>query len=86
MAFIGDENAQLRSRPIQTGKEDAMKRRPILHLFENRISKERKRLEGLAAELQPGSQRDGILKKIGQLNTAIHIDEWLSSPGLQTPR
>jgi hypothetical protein len=64
-----------------------MKRpRPTLHLFDNRIAKEKKRLEALAAELQPGAERDNLLKKISQLDTAAHINDWLSSPGLQTPR
>ena len=61
-------------------------KRPTLHLFGNRIATEKKRLEALAAELQPGPERDNILKKVRQLDTANHIHEWLSSPGLQAPR
>lgn len=64
-----------------------MKRRqPTLHLFGNRIAREKQRLEALAAELEPGPECDDVLKKIRQLDTAHHIDEWLSSPGLQAPR
>ena len=64
-----------------------MKRsQPTLHLFGNRIANEKKRLEALAAELKPGLERDDLLKKISRLDTATHINEWLSSPGLQTPR
>jgi hypothetical protein len=29
---------------------------------------------------------DAILKKIRQLDTAAHLNEWLSSPGLQSPQ
>jgi len=64
-----------------------MKRRPpTLHLFGNRIANEKKRLEALAAEREPGPEREDLLKKIRQLDTVDHIDEWLSSPGLQAPR
>ena len=38
-----------------------------------------------AAELPPGEERDRLLKKARQADTAAHIDEWLSSPGLQPP-
>jgi hypothetical protein len=60
--------------------------RPALHLFAERIAKEKKRLEVLAAAHKPGLERDGILKKLRQLDTAVHINEWLTSPGLQAPR
>ena len=57
---------------------------PTLH-FEDRLAKERKRLEALAAKLKPGPEREAILKKISQLDTAAHINEWLSAPGLHSP-
>jgi len=61
-------------------------KRPALHLFDHRNAKEKKRLEALAAELKPGPERDTLLEKIRQLDTATRINEWLSSPGLQVPR
>lgn len=36
-------------------------------------------------ELKPGLQMDELLRKIRQLETALHINEWLSSPELQPP-
>ena len=30
-------------------------------------------------ELNPGPQMDGLLRKIRQLETALHINEWLPS-------
>jgi hypothetical protein len=66
-----------------------MKRRPPtlhLYLFGNRIANEKKRLEALAAEREQGPEREDLLKKIRQLHTVNHIDERLSSPGLQAPR
>jgi len=57
--------------------------RPTLHLFEDRITLEKKRLEALAAELKPGLERDTVLRKISQLDTAVRTNEWVSSPGLR---
>jgi hypothetical protein len=33
-----------------------------------------------------GPERDVLVKKIRQIETASHINAWLSSPGLQLPR
>jgi hypothetical protein len=55
--------------------------RPTLHLFSDRLANEKKRLEAQLAELQPGLERDQLLQKLRQLDTASHINEWLSSPG-----
>jgi hypothetical protein len=60
--------------------------RPTLHLFGDRLANEKKRLEAQLAELQPSPERDQLLQKLRQLDTASHINEWLSSPGLQPPR
>ena len=35
--------------------------------------------------LPPGTERDLIIRRIRQNETAAHIDEWLRSPGLQPP-
>jgi hypothetical protein len=62
------------------------RRRSIPHTFEDRIAAEKARLEAQSARLKPGPQKDGLLKKIEQLETAAHINEWLTSPGLQPPK
>jgi hypothetical protein len=62
------------------------RRRSTPHTFEERITAEKARLESQVARLKPGPERDGVLKKISQLETAAHINEWLSSPGLQPPK
>jgi hypothetical protein len=62
------------------------RRRSIPHTFEDRIAAEKARLEAQVAKLKPGPQKDGLLKKISQLDTASHINEWLTSPGLQPPK
>jgi hypothetical protein len=63
-----------------------LRNRPIFHLFGDRLANEKKRLETQLAELQPGPERDRLLQKLRQLDTASHINEWLSSPGLQSPK
>ena len=54
--------------------------------FPDRLSKEADRL-GQEAETKPrGPEQDELLRKARQAETAAHIDEWLSSPGLKPPR
>jgi len=61
------------------------RRRSVPHTFEENIAAERTKLEAQIAKLKPGPQRDALLRKIRQLETAAHMNEWLSSPGLQPP-
>lgn len=39
-----------------------------------------------ASHLPSGPERDQMLKKARQADTAAHIDEWANSPGLQPPK
>jgi hypothetical protein len=50
-----------------------------------RLGAEKKRLEVEMGRIEPGSARDKMLQKLGQLDVAAHINEWLSSPGLRAP-
>jgi hypothetical protein len=61
------------------------RRRSVPHTFEENIAAEKAKLEAQIAQLKPGPEMDAVLKKIRQLETASHMSEWLSSPGLQTP-
>jgi hypothetical protein len=38
-----------------------------------------------AEQLPHGKERDALVRKARQLETASHINEWLSSAGLQQP-
>jgi hypothetical protein len=38
-----------------------------------------------ASTLPPGHEKDELLKKARQADTASHLEEWLNSPGLRTP-
>jgi hypothetical protein len=61
------------------------RRRSAPHTFEGNIAAEKAKLEAQLADLKPGPQMDALRKKVRQLQTASHMNEWLSSPGLQTP-
>ncbi len=54
--------------------------------FQERLAEQKARLEKKASQLNPGPERDDLLKKAKQIDTATHINEWLNSPGLQAPR
>ena len=53
--------------------------------FPERLDQEAKRLRTEAAKLPPGVERDELLRKARQAETALHVNDWLSSPGLRTP-
>jgi hypothetical protein len=61
------------------------RRQSAPHTFAGNIAVERAKLEAELATLKPGPQMDAIRKKLRQLDTAAHLNEWLSSPGLQSP-
>jgi hypothetical protein len=65
-----------------------MQRRPIKYVlsFPVRLEQEAKSLTYRAHKLQPGRERDKMLSKARQLEVAVDINEWLSSPGLQAPK
>jgi hypothetical protein len=39
-----------------------------------------------AAKLKPGPEQEAMLTRARQADTAAHIDDWVSSPGLQSPK
>jgi len=53
--------------------------------FEERLAQEAQRLREQAREMPPGLERDYLLRKARQTETASHVNEWLSSPGLRPP-
>jgi hypothetical protein len=61
------------------------RRRSTPHSFEDQIAAEKKRLEERIITTPHGAQRDVLVKKIRQLDTACHMNDWLRSPGLQPP-
>lgn len=56
------------------------------HTFEERLIEHKAWLEQEAATLGPGPERDDLLRKADQIDTALHVNEWVNSPGLKPPR
>jgi hypothetical protein len=53
--------------------------------FEDRLASEAVRLREKAGSLPAGIERELLLRKARQAETASRINEWLSSPGLRSP-
>ncbi len=43
-------------------------------------------LRAKTRKLRPGAEKDDLLKRARQADTASHIDDWVNSPGLQPPK
>ncbi len=54
--------------------------------FDERLHKAASEAREAAQQLPQGAERDALLKKARQAETAVHLNEWLTSPGLQSPR
>ena len=54
--------------------------------FEQRLAQEARRVKERAKTLPQGKERELLSREARQLETALHISEWISSPGLQPPR
>lgn len=39
-----------------------------------------------ANEMQPGPERDELLMKLRQAETAMHLEDWANSTGFQAPK
>ena len=53
--------------------------------FPDRLAKEAERFRQEAESKPPGQERDDLLRKARQAETAAQIDQWVSSPGLKSP-
>jgi hypothetical protein len=62
------------------------RRRSAPHTFEDNIAAEKAKLEAQIKRLKNGPEREALRRKIRQLEIAAHMNEWLSSPGLQPPK
>ena len=54
--------------------------------FEQRLAQEAHRVKERAKTLPQSQERELLCREARQLETALHISEWISSPGLQPPR
>jgi hypothetical protein len=66
---------------------EPMQRRRFRNIlsFPDRLKQEAERLREEAKNIPHGMERDALLKKAREADTAAHMDEWLSSPGLKSP-
>ena len=64
-----------------------MKRRNLKQTtsLEQHLAEEAKRLREAADKAKDIKERDMLLRKARQVETAAHVKEWLTSPGLQPP-
>jgi hypothetical protein len=51
-----------------------------------RLVQDSEHLKAQLATLSPGPERDRLVKRIRQNETAANIEQWLKSPGLQPPQ
>jgi hypothetical protein len=54
--------------------------------LKDRLLQEAEQAREPAAALPPSSERDALLKKARQVETSVHIDDWINSSGLQPPK
>ncbi len=55
--------------------------------FEERLAEEARQFKEAAEKQPPGSKaRELLLRRARQAETASHISDWLSSPGLASPK
>jgi hypothetical protein len=67
----------------------ARQRRGVIRTatFEERLAEEAQKFREAAKQQPPGSMaRELLLRRARQAETASHINEWLTSPGLQPPK
>jgi hypothetical protein len=55
--------------------------------LQDRLTAWAKEVREQAATLPPGPEREALLEKASQADTASHLDDWANSPaGLQPPK
>ena len=55
------------------------------HSLDERLADQARRLKDQARVLPHGAAREMLLRKARQAETAAHMTEWLTSPGLRPP-
>jgi hypothetical protein len=69
---------------VRTRKHEVVscsnRKQSVSHKFEDHITAEKTRLEAQIAKLPPGPEREVLRRKIRQLETARHINDWALLP------
>jgi hypothetical protein len=58
---------------------------PTTEPLEHRLADEAERLRKQARGTPPGIERERLIRRARRAETALHMREWLSSPGLKAP-
>ena len=53
--------------------------------LDENLSEQAERLRKEARGTPPGIERDKLLRRARQIETAAHVREWIASPGLRSP-
>lgn len=53
--------------------------------FQERLAKWADEVRERASQFPPGPERDALLRKARLADTALHLNEWANSTGLQAP-
>jgi hypothetical protein len=61
-------------------------KKPDAYSFKRRLIQQAQEAKDKAERLKPGPERDALLQRARQLDVACHIDEWIASPGLKSPK
>jgi 3'-phosphoadenosine 5'-phosphosulfate sulfotransferase (PAPS reductase)/FAD synthetase len=88
MAFIGDENAGCAPTPLKRESTAMTERHPFkqTEIREHSLAEEAAKLRKEARGTPPGIERERLLRRARQAETASRMNEWLTSPGLQSPK
>jgi hypothetical protein len=54
--------------------------------LQDRLAAFAKDVREKASPLPPGIEKDDLLRRARQADTASHLNEWANSPGLQPPK
>jgi hypothetical protein len=54
--------------------------------LQDRLAAFAKEVRDKASHLAPGQEKDDLLRRADQADTAAHLDEWVNSPGLRGPK
>ena len=73
--------------PAASDSRPIIRRPRIKHImsFRDRLSNMEREAREQLVGMAPGAERDRLLAKIRQCETAAQIDKWASSPGLELP-
>ena len=86
VASIGD--CEFCSAPARRQRRSVMQRRRFKQSMslQERLAAWAKSVRAKAAKLKPGPERDALLQRASQADTAAHFDDWANSTELQPPK